>query len=115
MTESVDQPKQKPKTALWKRILQAVISIAIVVGIFAGVMPLIADYGDVFDTMHPTAEAQALYFRFLARVGATGVRDVVVVGGNHDSPSHPGRAPLYSPLCSPRSAPRPQRRSRSRS
>ncbi|MFT7518073.1 MAG: exonuclease SbcD [Kiritimatiellia bacterium] len=43
--------------------------------------------GDIFDTMHPSAEAQALYFRFLAGVGATGVRDVVVVGGNHDSPS----------------------------
>lgn len=43
--------------------------------------------GDVFDSMHPSAEAQALYYRFLARVGSTGVRDVVVVGGNHDSPS----------------------------
>lgn len=41
--------------------------------------------GDVFDSMHPSAEAQALYFRFLARVPATGVRDVVIVGGNHDS------------------------------
>jgi DNA repair protein SbcD/Mre11 len=44
--------------------------------------------GDVFDSMHPTAEAASLYFRFLARVGDAGVRDVVVVGGNHDSPSH---------------------------
>lgn len=43
--------------------------------------------GDVFDSMHPSAEAQALYYRFLARIGGTGVRDVVVVGGNHDSPS----------------------------
>ncbi|MEE9386263.1 MAG: exonuclease subunit SbcD [Nannocystaceae bacterium] len=43
--------------------------------------------GDVFDTMHPSAEAQQLYYRFLARVGQAGVRDVVVVGGNHDSPS----------------------------
>jgi exonuclease SbcD len=41
--------------------------------------------GDVFDTMHPSAEAQTLYFRFLARVAETGVRDVVVIGGNHDS------------------------------
>ncbi len=35
----------------WKRIVQALISIAIVAGIFLGVMPLIADYGDVFDTI----------------------------------------------------------------
>jgi uncharacterized membrane protein YbhN (UPF0104 family) len=35
----------------WKRIVQALISLAIVVGIFAGVMPLIADYGDVFETI----------------------------------------------------------------
>jgi DNA repair protein SbcD/Mre11 len=43
--------------------------------------------GDVFDSMHPPAEAQELYYRFLARVGQTGVRDVVIVGGNHDSAS----------------------------
>ncbi len=43
--------------------------------------------GDVFDSMHPSAEAQSLYYRFLAQVGSTGVRDVVVIGGNHDSPS----------------------------
>ncbi|NOY91256.1 MAG: exonuclease subunit SbcD [Deltaproteobacteria bacterium] len=43
--------------------------------------------GDIFDSMHPSAEAQALYFRFLAGVGGTGVRSVVVVGGNHDSAS----------------------------
>lgn len=43
--------------------------------------------GDVFDSMHPSAEAQSLYYRFLAKVGGAGVRSVVVVGGNHDSPS----------------------------
>jgi uncharacterized membrane protein YbhN (UPF0104 family) len=36
---------------VWKRVLQAAASLAIVVGIFVGVMPLIADYGDVFDTI----------------------------------------------------------------
>jgi uncharacterized protein (TIRG00374 family) len=51
VTDSVDQRAQKPKTAMWKRILQAAVSLAIVVGIFVGVMPLIADYGDVFDTI----------------------------------------------------------------
>ncbi len=43
--------------------------------------------GDVFDSMQPSAEAQAAYYGFLARLPRTGVRDVVVVGGNHDSPS----------------------------
>ncbi len=51
MTESADQAQQKPKTAVWKRVLQAAFSLVIVVGIFVGVMPLIADYGDVFDTI----------------------------------------------------------------
>jgi uncharacterized membrane protein YbhN (UPF0104 family) len=35
----------------WKRLVQALISLVIVVGIFVGVMPLIADYGDVFETI----------------------------------------------------------------
>lgn len=39
------------RTPRWKRALQATISLAIVVGIFVGVMPLIADYGDVWDTI----------------------------------------------------------------
>jgi exonuclease SbcD len=43
--------------------------------------------GDVFDSMHPSAEALQLYYRFLSRIEGTGVRDVVVVGGNHDSAS----------------------------
>jgi exonuclease SbcD len=43
--------------------------------------------GDVFDTMQPSAEALGTYYRFLSGLGETGVRDVVIVGGNHDSPS----------------------------
>ncbi|MCG8564790.1 MAG: exonuclease SbcCD subunit D C-terminal domain-containing protein [Desulfobacterales bacterium] len=43
--------------------------------------------GDIFDTTTPSNRAQALYYRFLRRVGATGCSHVVVVGGNHDSPS----------------------------
>lgn len=41
--------------------------------------------GDVFDQSLPSAEAQRLYYRFLHRVAGTCVRQVVVVGGNHDS------------------------------
>lgn len=43
--------------------------------------------GDVFDTTTPSHRAQQLYYRFLARVAATGCRHVVVIGGNHDSPT----------------------------
>jgi exonuclease SbcD len=42
---------------------------------------------DVFDQAHPPAEAQKLYFDFLHRIARTAVRHVVIVGGNHDSPS----------------------------
>ena len=43
--------------------------------------------GDIFDTTTPSNAAQALYYRFLRRVADTGCRHVVVVGGNHDSPT----------------------------
>lgn len=43
--------------------------------------------GDVFDTMQPSADALARYYRFLAQVAETGVQQVVIVGGNHDSAS----------------------------
>ena len=39
------------RTFPWKRVVQGVISLVIVVGIFVGVMPLIADYGDVWATI----------------------------------------------------------------
>lgn len=43
--------------------------------------------GDVFDTSAPSNRAQELYYRFLCRVAASSCRYVVVVAGNHDSPS----------------------------
>ena len=43
--------------------------------------------GDVFDTSAPSNRAQELYYRFLCRVAASTCRHVVVVAGNHDSPS----------------------------
>jgi len=43
--------------------------------------------GDVFDTTSPSHAAQELYYTFLVKMQATGCRDIVVVGGNHDSPS----------------------------
>ena len=43
-------PAQARATRI-KRLIQAVVSLAVVVGIFAGVMPRIANYGDVWDTI----------------------------------------------------------------
>lgn len=46
--------------------------------------------GDIFDTMTPSNRAQQLYYQFLARIAQTQecpCRHVVIVAGNHDSPS----------------------------
>ena len=43
--------------------------------------------GDVFDTSTPGNRAQELYYQFLYRVAASCCQHVVVIAGNHDSPS----------------------------
>lgn len=43
--------------------------------------------GDVFDNSTPSNYAQELYYRFLCRVAGSASRQVVVIAGNHDSPS----------------------------
>ncbi len=43
--------------------------------------------GDLFDTSTPSNKAQKLYYRFLCRVSASCCRHIVVIAGNHDSPS----------------------------
>lgn len=43
--------------------------------------------GDIFDSGTPGNRDQQMYFTFLARMTATCCRHVVVVAGNHDSPS----------------------------
>ena len=43
--------------------------------------------GDVFDSSTPSHRSQELYYRFLCRIAASSCRHVVVVAGNHDSPS----------------------------
>jgi exonuclease SbcD len=43
--------------------------------------------GDVFDTSVPSNRAQQLYYRFLCRVASSSCRHIVVVAGNHDSPT----------------------------
>ncbi|MFA6302201.1 MAG: exonuclease SbcCD subunit D C-terminal domain-containing protein [Legionella sp.] len=43
--------------------------------------------GDIFDTSTPSNKSQELYYRFLFNVANSQCRHVVVIGGNHDSPS----------------------------
>ncbi|WP_152513987.1 exonuclease SbcCD subunit D C-terminal domain-containing protein [Psychrobacter aquaticus] len=43
--------------------------------------------GDVFDTMTPSNKAQALYYEFLGKVSKSCCQHVVIVAGNHDSPT----------------------------
>ncbi len=43
--------------------------------------------GDVFHTATPSNRAQELYYRFLYRVANSTCNDVIVIGGNHDSPT----------------------------
>ena len=41
--------------------------------------------GDVFDVSNPSNEAKKMYYSFLASLLQTDCRNVIVVGGNHDS------------------------------
>ena len=43
--------------------------------------------GDVFDNSTPSNRAQELYYRFLCRITTAAHRQVVIIAGNHDSPS----------------------------
>ncbi len=43
--------------------------------------------GDIFDVSNPSNPARELYYRFLTKLQKTNCRHVVIVGGNHDSPS----------------------------
>ena len=52
--------------------------------------------GDVFDNGMPGNQTLEIYYSFLARAAKSGCRQIIVVGGNHDSPStlHAPRAVL---------------------
>ena len=43
--------------------------------------------GDIFDTTTPSNRAQRLYYQFISRVSQSCCSHVVIIGGNHDSPS----------------------------
>ena len=49
---------------------------------------VLAVAGDIFDSSSPAPGAQALYYRFLARLAGGGRRvRVLIIAGNHDSPA----------------------------
>ncbi len=43
--------------------------------------------GDIFESGTPPNYALEMYYNFLVQVSTTGCNQVVIVGGNHDSPS----------------------------
>jgi exonuclease SbcD len=43
--------------------------------------------GDIFDTNTPSNRAQTLYYRFLWQMAQSPCRHIVIIAGNHDSPS----------------------------
>ncbi len=43
--------------------------------------------GDIFDTMTPSNRAQALYYEFLGKVSTLCCQHIIIVAGNHDSPT----------------------------
>ncbi len=43
--------------------------------------------GDIFDTAAPNSTSQKMYYDFLINVKTIGCDNIVVIGGNHDSPS----------------------------
>lgn len=43
--------------------------------------------GDIFDNASPSSTSQKMYYDFLIKVKNSGCENVIVVGGNHDSPS----------------------------
>lgn len=43
--------------------------------------------GDVFDTMTPSNKAQSLYYDFLAKLTDSPCQHIIIIAGNHDSPT----------------------------
>lgn len=74
---SLESASREPDHALFLEWLAAELS--------ARQVDVLVIAGDVFDQMVPSSEAQRTYYRFLHRVAGTCVRQVVVIGGNHDS------------------------------
>ncbi len=43
--------------------------------------------GDIFDTSTPSNLAQKLYYQFLCKIASSCCRHIIIIAGNHDSPS----------------------------
>ncbi len=43
--------------------------------------------GDVFDNSTPSNRAQELYYSFLSRIAVSCCKNIIIIAGNHDSPS----------------------------
>ncbi len=43
--------------------------------------------GDIFDVNNPPNYARTLYYQFLTKLSKTSCKHIIIVGGNHDSPS----------------------------
>ncbi|MDR1783249.1 MAG: exonuclease SbcCD subunit D C-terminal domain-containing protein [Dysgonamonadaceae bacterium] len=43
--------------------------------------------GDIFDTSSPSSASQKMYYNFLVKVVNSGCKNIIITGGNHDSPS----------------------------
>ena len=57
---AVGEAPEQQRVVTGKRIIQSLISTAVVVGIFVGVMPRIASYGDVWDTIRAMSRLELL-------------------------------------------------------
>ncbi len=43
--------------------------------------------GDIFDTGTPSNQAQEIYYQFLCAISQSHCKNIIITGGNHDSPS----------------------------
>lgn len=43
--------------------------------------------GDIFDTSTPSNKAQELYYQFLSKISLSACKHIIIIAGNHDSPS----------------------------
>ncbi|MCP3928567.1 MAG: exonuclease subunit SbcD [Bacteroidetes bacterium] len=71
-----DREEEHQKALDW--LLQAIHDYAVDCLIVAG---------DIFDIGNPPNYARRLYYRFLTQLQRTSCRHIIIVGGNHDSPS----------------------------
>ncbi|MDJ0497527.1 MAG: YbhN family protein [Acidimicrobiia bacterium] len=65
-TETAVEDPARTKPAVWKRLIQALVSTVVVVGIFVGVMPQIADYSDVWEIIRSLTGLEATTLALVA-------------------------------------------------